>query len=85
VDRRYVKKSQKRPDLLHVVDMGALTKKMMVKTRPLKGDAGPGCTIDEHDDLMQQEYCSNQTTSSGRGSGEEGEPNALESLRGMKK
>jgi hypothetical protein len=43
------------------------------------------CTIDENDDLMQQEYCSNQTTSSGRGREEEGEPDALESLRGMKK
>lgn len=41
------------------------------------------CTIDENDDLMQQEYCSNQNTSSGREREEEGEPDALESLRGM--
>jgi hypothetical protein len=34
---------------------------------------------------MQQQYCSNQTTSSGIGREEEEEPDALESLRGMKK
>ncbi len=43
------------------------------------------CKIDENNDLLQQECCSNQTTISGRGREEEGEPDALESLIGMKK
>jgi hypothetical protein len=45
VDRRYLKKSQKRPGLLDVVDLGGLTNKMMVKKSPLKGGAGPAAQL----------------------------------------
>jgi hypothetical protein len=44
VDRRYVKKSQKKPGLLDVVDVGGFTKKMM-KKRPLKGGAGAAAKL----------------------------------------
>ncbi len=40
-----MKKSQKRPGLLDVVDVGGLTKKMMVKKRALKGGAGPAAQL----------------------------------------